>query len=239
MPELSEVDVARIGSLGSDTPPRGVKIELEEGLARMKILGAYPGIIDFMRNRPLLVSSQTDIEVFYGRRTGTRFDECITYDVRVLYGADKFLRGVYSWTMFAHQGWSYQEFSLGFFTADDWVKALARAEFDTQLEEPNPRIKSGESFWKQLAGVRHMFKKYWASDMYAEPRAGDILPVIRIRPNLATARIDLSYKDDGVNRAAYISKYSNGPESQMIRPFILSFERSLRRYQPLGKAKFR
>lgn len=228
MAALSETDIARIGTLlGPDTPPRGVKIDLEQGLAIMSHLGAFPGLIEFTRDNPLYRDGPR--ETFFSKSTTKKPEGIITYKVGVLDGSTQPLKCVFLWTLFSRNHFSYQDFRLGFFSPNAWQEAIEDSEYNTQFKEPDQKIKQGDSWREQLTGLRHMLAKVWASDWYVVPRSGDILPVVAIDPRHSTSELVFTHRSDAAEGELLVSDHQNGPEAQAIQAFTIVFKQNLQK----------
>ena len=221
MSAISETEAARLSTLlGPDTPPRGVKIDLEEGLAVMSHLGAFPGLVEFIRDNPLY--QDLERQAYFNKATRIASQDEITYKVGIFEGSGQPVKGLSLWNLILRPGHTYQDFRVGFFSTPAWTEALESAEFHSQLEEPNPRIKSGDSLWQQIKNFRHMRAKYWASDLYAEPRPGDILPAVGIDLNRATSGLI-------VQGNLEVHDFQEGPEAQAIKPIVLTIKENLQK----------
>lgn len=210
---LSESDIERIGTLlGPDTPPRGIKVDLEQGLAIMSHLGAFPGLIEFIRGNSLYQASER--EAYFNKAAGDSQDT-IAYKVGIFEGSDQPLKVFSVWNLRVRHGHTYQDLRIGFFSTNAWTKALESAELHTQLEEPDASIRSGDPLW-------YMREKYWASDIHAEPRHGDIIPAVGVDLNQATSGLI-------VQRDLQVFDYHKGPEAQAIRPIVLTFRENLQK----------
>lgn len=212
--------------LSKDTPPRGVEIDFETGLARMQALEADPRLVDFIRNNPLYPPPD-ERRVFFHKRTETGSDQSLHYDVRVLDGSDKDLKAVFAWQVIHGKRSSKRNFWIGFFTQEAWAISLEHAELQTQLKEPNPHIQSGESFWQQLKDLRHGFQPL-TRHIHAVPRLEDLLPVVAIVPDTATAYISVRYQEGEQGIIPHeITDSLHTPEAQVIKPLVLSYRQAL------------
>lgn len=218
--------------LSRDTPPRGVEIDLETGLARMQALDADPRLVDFIRNNPLYPSSN-ERRVFFHKITEKDRDQDLHYDVRVLDGSNKDLKAVFAWQVIHGKRLSERNFWIGFFTQTAWAISLEHAELQTQIKEPKPHFRSGESFWRQVKDLRYGFKPL-ARNIVAVPRPEDLLPVVAIVSDTATAYIAVKYQEGEQAGLHKITESLRTPESQIIKSLILSYRQALE--QAIGTA---